>query len=145
MTRTRTTLGLAAAVLAGGAVILAGAESTKPREDDLSVVKRAVAQNTAPDPAALPRAASGGREPQWFKVRIVDKLTGKRKVTVNLPLSVVKALGDDMPIDWPCGDHEAEHRARSTVKLSEVLRALQAGQDLVEVDDDENQVRVWVE
>jgi len=145
MTRTRTTLGLAGAVLVGGAVILAAAESTKPREDDLALVKRAVAQNTASDTAAVPRTAPAGREPQWFKVRIVDKATGKKKVTVNLPLSLVKALGDDMPIDWPCGDHEAERHARSTVKLSEVLRALQAGQDLVEVDDDENQVRVWVE
>ena len=145
MTRTRTTVSLAGAVLVGGAVMLAAAEGTKPREDDLSLVKRAVAQNTPAETAAAPRTASAGREPQWLKVRIVDKLTGKKKVTVNMPISLVKALGDDMPIDWPCGDHEADHRARSTVKLSAVLQALEAGQDLVEVDDEESQVRVWVE
>ena len=116
-----------------------------------SLVKRAVASNQAVSPAArpqaevrpAPKAALRDHDPQWFKVRVVDKATGKRKVTVNLPLAVVKALGDDMPIDWPCGGRES--RVRSTIKLSEVLSALEAGQDLVQVDDDDSEVRVWVE
>lgn len=114
---TRTTAGLAlVAALLGGAVVLAAAEAPKTREDDLALVKRAVASNQdmnqavspAPRPQAeakpAPRAAVRDHDPQWFKVRVIDKATGKRKVTVNLPLSVVKVLGDDMPIDWPCGD-----------------------------------------
>jgi hypothetical protein len=157
---TRTTAGLGMAAALGGAVLLAAAEGPKPKEDDLALVKRAVAEGPlAPKVVAqnvgspavrpqaearpAPRAAVRDHEPQWFKVRVVDKATGKRKVTVNLPLSLVKALGDDMPVDWPCGGMDA--RVRSTVKLSEVLAALEAGQDLVQVDDEDSEVRVWVE
>ena len=156
-----TTASLAVAVLAGMA-FLAAAEPARRKEDDLTLVKRAVAQNppatravaqnprvsTIAQPQAeakpAPRASSRGADPQWFKIRVVDKATGKKKVTVNLPLSVVRALGDEMPIVWPCGGPEAE-RVRSTLKLSEVLSALEAGQDLVQVDDDDSEVRVWVE
>jgi len=133
---TRTTASLAVAAVLGGTVLLAAAEAQKAKDDDLALVKRAVAANPAASPAR-------DHDPQWFKVRIVDKATGKRKVTVNLPLAVVKALGDDMPIDWPCGGRDS--RVRSTLKLSEVLSALEAGQDLVQVDDDDSEVRVWVE
>jgi hypothetical protein len=147
---TRTTWSMALVGMLGGAAFLTAAEQPKPVQDDLSVVKRAVASDaTASAPARLqaeeqpaPRAAARGHEPQWFKVRIVDKATGKKKVTVNMPLALVKALGDDMPVDWPCGDHT---RVRSSLKVSEVLAALEAGQDLVQVDDEESEVRVWVE
>jgi hypothetical protein len=148
---TRTTGTLAVAAVLGGAILLAAAERPKPKEDDLAVVKRAVAQNqTVSAPARpqaevrpAPRTANRDRDPQWFKVRVVDKATGKRKVTVNLPLAVVKALGDEMPVDWPCGGLDS--RVRSSIRLSEVLKALEAGQDLVQVDDDDSEVRVWVE
>jgi hypothetical protein len=160
---TRTTGSLVVAAVLAGAALLAAAERPKPKEDDLAVVKRAVAQReVAPRAVAqnqavsaparpqaevkpMPRAAVRDRDPQWFKIRVVEKATGKRKVTVNLPLAVVRALGDDMPIDWPCGDRDRETRIRSTIKLSEVLSALEAGQDLVQVDDDESEVRIWVE
>jgi hypothetical protein len=98
----------------GGAVLLAAAEAAKPIEDDLSLVKRAVAQNQAASGPARPQAQAEARpaprtavrgqgDPQWFKIRVVDKGTRKNKVTVNLPITLVKALGDDVPIDWPCG------------------------------------------
>jgi hypothetical protein len=133
-----------------GAALLAAAEQVKPGEDDLSLVKRAVASNAAvAGPAApqeeapsAPRPKARSHEPQWFKVRVVDKVTGKKKVTINMPLALVETLGDDLPVDWPCGEGA---RLRSTLKMSEVLSALEAGQDLVEVDDDESEVRVWVE
>jgi NaMN:DMB phosphoribosyltransferase len=152
----RTTASLAVVAALGGAVLLAAAEGPKPKEDDLALVKRAVAlkavaQNQGVSAPArpqaevkpAPRATVRDHDPQWFKVRVVDKATGKRKVTVNLPLAVVRALGDDMPIDWPCGGRDS--RVRSSIKLSEVLATLEAGQDLVQVDDDDSEVRVWVE
>jgi hypothetical protein len=131
----------------GLSVATAAAQSTKPKEDDLALVKRAVAQNAAPaarsqaEAPSAPRASSRSHEPQWFKVRVVDKATGKKKVTVNMPLSLVKALGDDMPVDWPCG----EGRIHSTLRMADVLAALESGQDLVQVDDEDSEVRVWVE
>jgi hypothetical protein len=91
---------------------------------------------------AAPRVRAG-REPQWFKVRVVERVTGRKKVTINLPLSLVRALGDDT-IDWGCRSVAGDHRCH-TVRLSEVLRSLETGQELVEIEDDEATVKVWVE
>jgi hypothetical protein len=144
-------------------------------DEDLKVVKKAVrAQSTsrrverippvaAPEPAvskvtaqatpapeppgasAAPRAdrereaprARGG-EPQWFKVRIVERGPKASKVTVNLPLGLVRALGDDWPLEMHC-------RECGRIKLSEVLRSLTTGQDIVDIESEDGTVRVWVE
>jgi hypothetical protein len=146
----------------------AGAGLAASGEDDLAIVKKAVASPapsrgrasraaaapaqaapavaaTASVPEAPPRVRTG-REPQWFKVRVVDRGTGRKKVTINLPLSLVRALGDDT-IDWGCrsGDGDRDRDKCHTVRLSEVLRSLEAGQELVEIEDDEATVKVWVE
>jgi hypothetical protein len=136
MTRTlaMTTL-LIASALAGGA---AGAAP----EDDLAVVKKAVASASPAPVAAAPRAAAA-REPKWFKVRLLDKGAGHRKVTVNLPLSVVRALGDET-LDLGCRSGAERDRCH-TVHLADVLKTLEAGQDLVEVEDEQATIKVWVE
>jgi hypothetical protein len=150
-----------ALVLAG----TAGAGLARTGEDDLAIVKKAVA-SPAPSRARASRAAAAsaqpapsvtatastpeaprvrtGREPQWFKVRVVDRVTGRKKVTVNLPLSLVRALGDDT-IDWGCRSGEGNRDRCHSVRLSEVLRSLETGQELVEIEDDEATVKVWVE
>ena len=148
---TAVTVALALTVTAGAGLRASG-------EDDLAIVKKAVA---SPAPAraraesrvvaqAAPAATEArpvvrtGREPQWFKVRVVDRSTGRRKVTINLPLSLVRALGDDT-IDWGCRSGESDREKCHSVRLSEVLRSLEAGQELVEIEDDEATVKVWVE
>jgi hypothetical protein len=136
-----------------------GAGLAASGEDDLAIVKKAVASpapararearatasQAAPAPAAeaAPRARTG-REPQWFKVRVVDRGTGRKKVTINLPLSLVRALGDDT-IDWGCRSDNGDRDKCHSVRLSEVLRSLETGQELVEIEDDEATVKVWVE
>lgn len=169
------TVALAAAGLAGlAAPVISGSA-----EDDLAIVKKAVAspspgravksragtstaaaripmpaesgasavaQVTPAAPAAAPEARPlprPGREPRWFKVRVFEKGTGRNKVTINLPLSLVRALGDDT-IDWGCRGGGDRERCR-TIRLSEVLRGLEAGQELVEIEDEEAMVKVWVE
>lgn len=134
------------AVLAFGLVLwaglLVGDQSAGAGEDDLTVVKRAVAQ-AAPTPQALPDdrpVARSGSKPQWLRVRVTER-SGKR-VRVNLPLALVRAVGD-WPIDFGCG-WEGERR-RCKLRISEVLEALDAGQSLVEVDDEGTTVRIWVE
>ncbi len=144
--RTVVTVALALAVTAGAGLRASG-------EDDLAIVKKAVASPTparpratqaAPAAAQARPAAHTGREPQWFKVRVVDRRTGRKKVTINLPLSLVRALGDDT-IDWGCRSGEGDREKCHSVRLSEVLRSLEAGQELVEIEDDEATVKVWVE
>ena len=154
----RTGLTGAIALVAIAVASLAVVASTGPApEDDLTLVKRAVAQ-ASPSPAAPParaterpapeektaepRPLASGKQPTWLKVRVTDKQTGRRKVTVNLPLAVVRAVGDGWPrIDFDCG----EQRARCGIKVSEVLAALESGQDLVEIEEEHESVRVWVE
>jgi hypothetical protein len=149
------------AIASGAALLLAATVFAGTPEDDLAVVKKAVAraQETRPPDSeakvkeSLPKAeASPARKgtPQWLKVRVVEKGSKKGKVSINVPLSLARALGDDFPIDWHCHrrrseDREDRKRERCEIRLSEVLAALEAGQDLVEVDDDDTTVRVWVE
>ena len=85
-------------------------------ETEGRVEAAAQAAPAVPEARPLPRA---GREPQWFKVRIVERATGRKKVTINLPLSLVRALGDDT-IDWGCRD-DGDRRHCNTVRLSEVF------------------------
>ncbi len=146
-----------------GVALLAATAFAGAPDDDLAVVKKAVAkapdtkredvrpeepQLEAPKTATAP--ARKGPPPQWLKVRVVDKGAKKAKVSINLPLSLARALGDEVPFDWRCrhkapadeGDHR---RDRCTLHVSEILTALESGQEIVEIDDDEATVRVWVE
>jgi len=118
-------------------------------DDDLAVVKRAVAQTattSAPTLAApqedRPPARTSGARPQWLRVRVTEK-NGKR-VRINMPLSLVRAVSD-WPIDFGCGNWDGDRR-RCKLRISEVLDALDAGQTLVEVDEDGGaKVRIWIE
>jgi len=136
--------GFAGMALAVGGLVRAAAQEAA---DDLTVVKRAVAQAPAPAPAApvvkAPAPAPRSGKPQWFKVRVVDKGSKKGRVTVNLPLALVRAFGDT-PFDWKCGGDEHPAR-RCSIKVADVLEALEAGQELVEVDDENSIVKIWVE
>ena len=157
----RLVVGATMAVAAAGVVVAATAE------DDLAVVKRAVARqeatSTAPAQAAAeeepitrmdekdsarsearPRTSGPGRDLRWFKVRITEKGTKKARVNVNLPIALVRALGDDFPIEM--GGHRGwRGRSEKAIRLGEILATLEAGQSLVEIDDDDATVRIWVE
>jgi hypothetical protein len=143
----KTTLAALALLAALGAP--AGADRA---DDDLQAVRRAVAASAgtqARPPAEEPqvtrdeaRPAPRKGEPQWFRVRIVERAGRRAKVQVNLPLALVRSFGDD----WPLGiDRRGDHEHRHGPTLGEVLRALDSGQSLVEIEDDETTVRVWVE
>lgn len=137
----KTTLPAAFLVLAAVAPLAAGTA-----DDDLQAVKRAVASSRvaearppAEDPAPpVARSADRGGEPRWLRVRVVEKAGKRARVSVNLPLGLARALGGE----WPIGAREGRG-ARTT--LGEVLRALDSGQSLVEIEDDEASVRVWVD
>ena len=150
--------GWAAVILAAGGLIAAGVAVASgpadPQDDDLAVVKRAVtarnAQAEAPvrpapsveEEQARPSRPARGKEPTWLKVRVTEKRTSRKKITVNVPLALVRALdGAWPPIDFDCGGR----RTRCEVNVGEVLAALEAGQDLVEIDDEDSLVKVWVE
>lgn len=143
--RRAVTLGLVCGALAVPA--LAGTA-----QDDLQAVKRAVlASNTAParPPAeapaprrAEPRSRESDTAPAWLRVRIVEKGGKRGKVSVNLPIGLVRTLGEE----WPIVSHDGcRRRERCGTTLGEILRALDGGQSLVEIEDDETSVRVWID
>jgi hypothetical protein len=128
-----------AGVVAAG--LLVGSAAARGPEDDLTLVKRAVGDEPAAAQDQGTKAKPKG-EARWLKVRI-QETTGKRaKVIVNLPLSLARALGDDVPIDFGHRHRDGKHRH---LRLSEILGALEAGQELVQIDSEEGTVRIWVE
>jgi hypothetical protein len=144
----KTTLAVSVLLLA-----VAGSAAADRAEDDLQAVKKAVASSSgaqaarpvaeaAPRPQEQAREASRKGEPQWFRVRIVEKGGKRARVSVNLPLALVRSLGDDWPIGLDC-KRDRDHGHGPT--LGQVLRALDAGESLVEIEDEESTVRVWVD
>jgi hypothetical protein len=128
--------GILAAPLAVAA--LAAPAGADRAEDDLQLVRKAVASEPSRAEAApTPRKGS----PSWFRVRIVEKGARRAKVSVSLPLPIVRTFGDDWSIDG-MGHCRKDRRCPT---LGEILRALDSGQSLVEIEDDEASVRVWVE
>lgn len=128
---------------------LAAPASADRAEDDLAAVKkavgsapRAVASPPAEEPAAPPlaRPRSSAREPQWFRVRVVEHGRKNGRVSINLPLGLVRALGSDVRLP-----DSVRREAGRGPTVGEVLRALDSGQSLVEIEDEEATVRVWVE
>jgi hypothetical protein len=109
-------------------------------DEDLAVVKRATASGGGQAVPAEAPPRSRGDEPEWLRVRIVEKGKKKATVKVNLPLALVRALGDDTPVPG-CGDDEE----RRHLTIGDVLRALDTGESLVEINDEDATVRVWVE
>lgn len=115
--------------------------------DDLSVVRRAThARNVDAARPAVSRAATPASRPapHWLKVRVVED--GETTLTLNLPLGLVRALGDRAPTGWACGgDARSEGRRACSRRLLSALATLEPGQDLVLVRDASKTVRVWLE
>jgi len=121
-----------------GAVVAAPAAAGNA-EDDLQAVKKAVLASSGSQARPLPRAKG---EPMWLRVRVLEKAGKRARVSLNLPIGLVRSFGDDWPIP---SYHGCRKRDRCGVTVGEILRALDSGQALVDIEDDEATVRVWVE
>ena len=134
MTKTTTLL-----VVLAVAALAAPADAASSADEDLAIVKKATSSNGVQAVPAEAPPRSKGDEPQWFRVRIVEKGKKKATVKVNLPLALVHAFGDDVPLPG-CGKDRGRH-----LTVGEVLKALDTGESLVEIQDEDATVRVWVE
>ena len=130
-----TTLVLALALAALAAPVAAGSSA----DEDLAVVKKATSSAHGQVARAEAPPRSRGDEPEWLRVRIVEKGKKKATVKVNLPLALVYAFGDDVPLPG-CRKDSGRH-----LTVGEVLKALDSGESLVEIRDEDATVRVWVE
>ena len=130
---------------------LAAPAAADRAEDDLQLVKKAVgsspvAQARPPAEEPLPpraEAAAAGTQGRADVVPGADRREGDE---------ARQGLGEPAPRHRPRPRRRVAHcRARGCREnrhcptLGEVLRALDSGQSLVEIEDDEATVRVWVE
>jgi len=141
-------------VIGAALLMLAGlglALGVSAAEDDLAVVKKAVVRTAAADETDAPRAAApvrkASRRVTWLKVRVVEQKNGKKedRVSVTLPLALFAALGKDATVDLNELGVRGIRNADRHVRVMDLLDSLEPGTVLVEVDDDDAHVRVWVE
>ncbi len=149
---------LAYSILGAAIAVPAAADRA---DDDLQAVRKAVGKTVASSSVetqakdkSRPPAEEEPQPPQtrrplkssdlkWLHVRVAPKAGGKSgRVSVNVPLGLVRMFGDDWPI--PTGPSCRQHD-RCHLTLGDVLRALDSGQTLVDIEDDEATVKVWVE
>src|SRR5262245_50476971 len=114
-----------------GLALVTPASAASVEDDDLAVVKRATKQEGAQGGVEKTERVEKARatvrrsgQPQWLRVRVVER-GGKRKVSVNLPLALVRALGDDFDLGLLCGHngrrHRDDHDVCPELKLADVL------------------------
>lgn len=140
---------IAAGLLAAVAALPVSAAGADRALEDLAAVKRAVASAAeearppaeeivaAEKPPARPRRSSG--EAQWLRLKVVEKGDKHARVSLRLPLALVRAAGEDWKLP------SCDGCRRSGLTFGEVLRTLRSGESLLEVDDDEAVVRIWIE
>jgi hypothetical protein len=82
-------------------------------------------------------SASTGSSPRWFRLRVTDMRTGKQKVSMNIPMSLVN-VGMKMGARF-VPDSEA-------IDYDEIAHALRHGQQgkILEVEDEDDQERVEI-
>ena len=124
----------AATMLAGGQE-----EAQAPAEAVTKETETVPAEMTAPA-SALPEKAATGDGPSWLRIRVNDMASGRNKVSVNIPLRMMKAgleLG---------GSFAPGLRRFDWERLSSSLAETEGGL-LVEVQDEEDgeHVRIFVE
>lgn len=140
--------------LAAGAAVV-GAATVRAADDDLAVVKRAVAAPVERDDEVkredegrrpVARERKGGRRVQWLKVRVLEKENGKEKetVSVTLPVAVLSLLGDDARVDLGKVGGDVLKDTKP-VRVADILDAFEPGQPIVEVNEKDSYVKVWVE
>jgi hypothetical protein len=117
-------------------------------EDDLSVVRRAVAHAGAGGsseevPAVRPEEPrKAAARVHRVKVRITEKGKGT-KVAVDLPLAFLQGLGADIPVRWY--GTENGRPTRGQVRLGDILEMLGSGEDFVKIDAEGATIRVFVD
>ena len=100
-------------------------------KDDFRAIKNAVADGSGAE-----------KEAKWFKILITDNRTGKEKVKVTLPLSVVEIFlryAEDKHLRFR--DHGTD------IDLDQVFKELKAmgPMAIIEVNEDDETIKIWFE
>lgn len=87
-----------------------------------------------------------GPRAQWLRVQVLegDKEHRQQKVSVRVPVAVLRLLGREASVDLSELGVKVEG-APKKIAIAELLDAIEPGTTLVEVDDAASHVKVWVE
>ena len=102
-------------------------------KDDIQAIKKAVKKNPA---------YKEGEEVKWFKVLVTDNKTKKDKVRITLPISLIETF-----LKCFQEKHMKINRDECDVGLKELFAELKklGPMVLIEVYEDEETVKVWLE
>jgi hypothetical protein len=76
----------------------------------------------------------------WFRIEVTDKNSKKTKVKIRIPIGLVDLLAD-CDKDIKIGDNKCK------INLKRIIEELKKNgpMTLIEVDDDDGYVRIWLE
>ena len=77
-------------LLSNGKITAAEAASILSDAAEPVVAEKAPPPPVERAPAAAPAATVNDKEPNWFRVRVANLETGKNRVTVNIPIRMMK-------------------------------------------------------
>ena len=77
-------------LLSNGKITAAEAANLLSDIGEPTATETAPPAEKAPTPTPPPSAAKDGQEPSWFRVRVANLETGKNRVTVNIPIRMMK-------------------------------------------------------
>jgi hypothetical protein len=121
-------------VLGIGLVVFAMAAALPAaRSDDYKVIKNAVKSQDASVP--------GQKDALWFRIVVTDKAAGKEEVKISLPVSLVEMMIN------ACPDEELQVDRDCRIDIRKIWSELKKAGPLalVEIDDHEEKVKIWME
>jgi len=100
---------------------------------DFRAIKSALAEGSS---------SGGEKEAKWFKILITDNRTGKDKVKVTLPISVVELF-----LKYAEDEHLRFNEHHSEIDLRQVLKELKsmAPMSIIEINEDGETIKIWFE
>lgn len=89
------------------------------------------------DLAPAKEAETAGKSPTWLHIRVSDNASGKRKVSVNIPLRLLK-------VGWKIGRGFVPEL--QNIAWDDLMDSLSQGQSgsLIDVEDDDDNTRVQI-
>jgi hypothetical protein len=83
-----------------------------------------------------------GGDVTWFRLEVTDKAARKATVKIKIPLSLVEMISD-------CADEaiDLKTKTKTKVDLKKILQELKkyGPMTLIEVDDEKELVKIWIE
>ena len=111
-------------------VFMAATLPLRGSAEEYKVIKNAVANKNT------------GGDVSWFRLEVTDKTANKTKVKIKIPISLVEMVAD-------CTDEgiDIHTKTKNKINLKKILHELTKNgpMTLIEVDEDNELVKIWLE